>query len=577
MLFENVVVTFPAVLWAGLALAAAQDMGLHPGYSLMTIRPSAFQFGVVGLELLPDGDLLVLTYRGKGPHIIVDGIDRVGTRTGTPRLYRLSHVKGTDRDAITATEVASGFKDPQGLTVVNGDVYVGDIDRVVKLVDNNGDGKYEAFQEVGRLPSYNGWSEYAYGPVHKDGRLYMALAAGIRQTGLPVRQLGPGRGSVVSLPLAGGAHTVVAEGLRAPNGIALGPDDEIFVTDNQGSYRPASQLTHIVPGRFYGYMLDPPGPIQSTPGIRTTPPSLWLPHGTANFSPTEPNLMTVGPFKGQFLFGDINRPGIYRAFLEKVEDEWQGATLALSGGLESYIHRLRTGTDGEIYVGGLDYHTGHPKFGLQKLTPKAGKPPFEILAARSRASGMELEFTRPVAADAAQAAKYTISMWGYMPTPAYGGSQQETRSLPVSAVKLSPDRQSVFLEIPGLKAGQVIQITCSVTAEGGGSLWANRTWYTLNRISASPPFAPPVEVRSKRPQYTRTHLKVRRSDGALHAEWPGMAAFRLELIDLKGETVAVGIATSGKASLSTRGLRSGIHILRATGMDNARKTIPVLF
>lgn len=65
---------------------------------------------------------------------------------------------------------------------------------------------------------------YSYGPLHKDGYLYMAL-------GSPFAGRSTDRGAVIRVPVAGGKHEVVATGLRNPNGIGLGPDREIYVTD----------------------------------------------------------------------------------------------------------------------------------------------------------------------------------------------------------------------------------------------------------------------------------------------------------------------------------------------------------
>jgi hypothetical protein len=564
------------------------DVGLHPGYDLMTIRPDSFRPAVAGMEFLPNGDLLVLTWRGNtGPSATQPGtgIPMVGTRNGTAKLYRLTNVKGTDRAAITVTEVASGFKDAQGLTVVNGDIYVGDIDRIVKLVDNNADGKYETFQEVGKLPSYDGWFEYAFGPVHKEGKLYMALAVGVKMSGDTVRQMGPGRGTVVSVPIAGGTYSVVAAGLRAPDGIGIGPDNDIFVTDNQGGFRPSSQFHQVVQGRFYGYFLMPPDPIQTSSGGKVTPPAIWTPHAEANESPTEPYLMSAGAFKGQFIYGDIGRGGIYRAFLEKVKGEWQGAVFCMSGGLEVGVHRVRTGAAGEIYVGGLG-NGGHSNqgwnsttFGLQKLTPKPGVTTFEILSVRSRAGGMELEFTKPVAAGAAAAARYAVWQWRYTPTSSYGGNKVENQQRTVSKVELSPDKKKVFLEIAGLKTGQIVFInTNGITAETGGEeLWYKKTWYTLNQMSDSKPFEEPTDVRIDPPQYLKTDLRIERLAGALRTEWPGEAAFRLELADLHGAVVARTASVGGKATLAVRGLPSGVYVVRAYGAGKAMRSKPVLF
>lgn len=564
-----------AVLGASALANHGPDVGLHPGYNLMTIRPDSFKPQVAGMEFLPNGDLLVLTWRGTtGPQATHAGtnIPRVGIRTGEGKLYRLTNVKGNDRNAIVVTEVATGFKDAHGLTVVNGEVYVGDIDRIVKLVDAEKDGKYEGKTEVGKLPAYDSWFEYAFGPVHKDGKLYMALAVGVKGSGDTVKQMGPGRGTVVSIPIGGGTYSVVAAGLRAPDGIGLGPDGDIFVTDNQGGFRPSSQFHHVVQNRFYGYFLNPPDPIQTLTGGKVTLPAIWTPHAEANESPTEPNLMTAGPFKGQLIYGDIGRGGIYRAFIEKVKGEWQGTVFCMSGGLEVGIQRVRTGTDGEIYVGGLglNMHSNqgwnNTTFGLQRLSPKAGANVFEILAVRSRAQGMELEFTKPVSSGAAAAARYVVSQWKYTPTSSYGGNKEENQTRAITKVELSPDRKSVYLEISGLKTGQVTHIvTNGVTAEGGDTLWYKKTWYTLNQISESTPFQVPTEIKVAPIPSLETYLKAERLGEALRAEWPGQANFTVELTDLNGAVVAKASARDGQALLPVISLRSGLYLMRANG------------
>jgi hypothetical protein len=45
----------------------------------------------------------------------------------------------------------------------------------------------------------------------------------------------------------------MATGCRVPNGIAPGPEGNIFFTDNQGDWIQVCKLAHVVPGRFYGH------------------------------------------------------------------------------------------------------------------------------------------------------------------------------------------------------------------------------------------------------------------------------------------------------------------------------------
>lgn len=549
---------------------------LHPGYSLMTLRPAGFSPQVSGLEFLPDGDLLVQTWRGnqgpRGPEDMSTGaaVPTVGVRDGEGKIYRLSGVGGTDRAAIKVTQVAGGFKDPMGLCVVGKDVYVGDIDRIVKLVDADGDGRYESSVEIGKLPSYDGWFEYSFGPVHRNGRLYMALAAGVASTGMPITQLGRDRASVVSLPIGGGTYSVVAEGLRAPDGIGLGPDGEIFVTDNQGGWRPASQLLHIVQDRFYGYMVEPKGAIQIKTGAKVTPPALWMPYVEANESPTEPGLLRAGAYAGQLVYGDVSHGGLYRAFLEKVAGEYQGAVFLLSGGLEVGVHRLRTGPAGEIYFGGLgngmhnNQGWNETKFGLQKLTPN-GAEVFDILAVRSRATGMEIEFTQAAGPGAESIDSYAVQQWGYLPTANYGGAKVDVAGRAIKSVQLSSDRRKAHLEMDGLKTGQVVQITVNKVKSlaKGDTLWYSKCWYTLNAISGSQPFEPVAIGNAADGATASPRLRIARTPGGIRVGLPDAGLYRVEVLDFQGRRVAENPSATGSIEIPIGKPGSGLHILRA--------------
>jgi len=51
-----------------------------------------------------------------------------------------------------------------------------------------------------------------------------------------------------------GSYSYVAQGLKEPNGIGLGPDEEMFVADNEGEYQPVYKIFHIPAegNPFYG-------------------------------------------------------------------------------------------------------------------------------------------------------------------------------------------------------------------------------------------------------------------------------------------------------------------------------------
>ena len=57
----------------------------------------------------------------------------------------------------------------------------------------------------------------------------------------------------------------MAGGLRTPNGLGWGPEGDLFVTDNQGGWLPASKLVHIKQDRFFNHYTNPAGPFDAKP------------------------------------------------------------------------------------------------------------------------------------------------------------------------------------------------------------------------------------------------------------------------------------------------------------------------
>ncbi len=49
-----------------------------------------------------------------------------------------------------------------------------------------------------------------------------------------------------------GSFEAINTGLRQPNGNGLGPDQEIFVLENQGEWVPSNKLIHIKKGDYHG-------------------------------------------------------------------------------------------------------------------------------------------------------------------------------------------------------------------------------------------------------------------------------------------------------------------------------------
>lgn len=459
---------------AGGSIGDHESDEVHPAFDLTVIRPSGFEPRVSGMEFLPGGRMALSTWRPNEIWILT-GYD--------------GPVKGIK---VRKAEGLGEFKEVMGLASSGDTLFAADQDRIWALTDRDGNGLPDTRTAVGAIPYSGSFHEWSFGLVRTGGLFYTALSVAAAATGKTlVPQKEPMRGSLIAMS-GDGKVEMVANGLRAPEGMCLGPDSSLFVTDNQGSWLPANKLIHLVPGRNYGHRVVPAAPLEEA---YPAPPAVWLPYGSVSKSPTQPIYARSGAYAGQMFFGDIASGAVRRVFLEKVGGEWQGCTLRFSGGFEAAVHRMLMGPDGSFYLGGLgngdelNWGWRGRLHGLQRLKPN-GKPVFEILAVRSRKGGFELTFTSPPGPKAMEPARYRAKQWWYEPTEAYGGPQKDVSPVPVKSVRASKDGLRLFLEMEGLRPQQVAHVHLDgVVSREGKRIWTPDFWYTMNAFSAEE-FAP---------------------------------------------------------------------------------------
>ncbi|MFI6698272.1 family 16 glycoside hydrolase [Streptomyces sp. NPDC050509] len=447
---------------------------VNPGYTLTDLRPEGFEPQVSAMDWLPDGRLAVTTWGGS-------------TET-EGEVYVLDQVTGdTGPEKVTYTKIADGLKEPMGIKYVEGKLYVSEKHQLTELSDTEGVNSADEIRKVASWPYGGNFHEFAFGLLYERGDFYLNLSVAINYGGATTNpQPAANRGTTVKVNRKTGKVSYLAGGLRTPNGIGRGPEGELFVTDNQGGWLPASKLLHVKKDRFFNHYTEPDGPFDDR---EVTRPVLWLPQNEIANSPSTPMLLKKGPFAGQMLFGDVTYGGLQRADLEKVKGEYQGAVFRHTQGLESGITRISTGPDGAIYAGGLGAdgnwgQEGKLRFGLQKLTPN-GKVAFDIKTMRATRDGFELTYTQPLSEETAAkltSGAYSVEQWRYVPTPAYGGPKVDEEVLPVTAARLSGDRRKVRLTIPGLKTDRVVHIRSPrpFASAAGEQLWSTEAWYTLN-------------------------------------------------------------------------------------------------
>jgi len=557
------------------------DTRVHPGFAISSLIPAGSPANwprVGGLDFLPNGDLVVSTW---------DGFGNAAGTTRPGRVYVFKNVKSGDSAQVTYTQLGtSNMNEPLGLKVSGGEIYMIEKDSLVHLVDANKDQVLD-----NKVKIAGGWARhigdnsgkdltFLHGLVRlpaPDNRFVVGMATRWSESGGAYNN-GPSastseKGCMLGMTVGSSAIDTIACGIRSPDGIVLGPEDGIFVTDNHGHYVPASKMVHVKQGRFFNVRKSQPSPFENVPVTR---PVVWLPHGnalaTVSVSPTQPVYLRNGVFKGQMIAGDNNMGTLQRYFLEKVGGEFQGAVFRFSGGIRAAAHRIVEGPDSALYIGGIGatstewggWAWGSRQHGLQRMK-ETGAPFFDVLRVRSTgATTFEIDFTEPL--DSASVANFPqAQQWNYTPALAYGSGKGTTQTLTVQAVALSADRKTVTVTLPGMIQYNVIHVRWSgLTTSSGRPLLTDRMWYTLNAFGPGEP----VAVKAAPAQRLSLHGARGLPDGRIEL---GLAIegvrSQVSIYDMRGvllETVDTRrISGSMESTVSARVYRPGIYVVSA--------------
>lgn len=497
--------TFAATVAMSFATALAAVGDLHPTFSIKHILPASLNriTGIGGIDLLPNGDGVICTWGGSQKTIgevwIIPGL-----ASGTPG---------------TPTSIATGLREPLGVKVVGNDFYVMEKPRILKFT---GSGTTWTKSTLWSLSNDwytdSQWHHFSFNLVYKDNAFWFTTGTAYDYTPNDPLQ----RGALIRVPLAGGEFKQMARGLRNTNGIGIGPDNEFFVTDNQGHWKPTNVMYHIpttgtlpTNGRFYGFRtngnnackLTPPAVAGgSCPEDPEYPPAVWLPYsiGGSQFSnsPTRPILLKEGPYAGQMLSGDVNRGGTFRYFVEKVEGEYQGVVFpfmtAGSGGINFGINQFLYTPTGSLLVAGIgggdvcgtagsgNWNWNSTCRGLDLLTPTTTVP-FDIQAIRSTPGGFDIEFTKPAGASAATAANYSVKTTVFTPVQTYGADASNSDNnitVAVSSATPSSDGKRVNVQLASVLTNRMYAITLNgITSATSEALHNNVGYYTLNKVA----------------------------------------------------------------------------------------------
>lgn len=381
---------------------------------------------------------------------------------------RLTSTSGSTT-TLTWKRIASGLFQPLGVKIVEGQIYVCCRDQICILHDLNGDGEtdwYQNFNNDHQVTDH--FHEFAMGLQRdNDGNFYYAKSARHALTALV-----PHHGTLLKVSPDGKSTEILANGFRAANGVCLNPDGSFFVTDQEGHWNPKNRINWVRPGGFYGNMFGYHNVTDSSDSAMEQP-LCWI---TNSFDRSPSELLWAdtqrwGPLNGVLLNLSYGYGKVYVVPHEKKGNQLQG------GMCELPIPQFPTGTmrgrfrpeDGQLYLCGMFAWAGtqHQNGGFYRLryTGEAVHLPIELNADPET---IRLTFSGELDEEAAQQLDhYSIKVWDLKRTANYGSKHYNTKELQVTAARISPDRRSVELTVPGLQPTWCMEIRYSLRGSEG--------------------------------------------------------------------------------------------------------------
>ena len=583
----------------------------HPDFDLREIKMPA-RYKTMGLGFLKDGALVLATTETIG----------LGEVPAANPGHQILLVRGASPDSLpTIREISNSWNQIAGITVAQDRVFVSDREGFFEIPDLTAPANPAANRRlVVRWPDEGTWNhgpfwhQWVFTPLYLNGSFYAPFSGSINPGGWSnIDPTSSMSGALLKWEMEGNL-SAYAGGLRSPNGANADPaTGEIFVTDNQGSWLPASTFMRIRKDRFYGHRqstpdLDPDGNVLGTnaanfaESLPYDPPVAWLPHGTVRSSPSQPIMVPQGQggFAGDWLIGDVNNEGLVRVALDRVGEECNGAVFRFGMGMGyAAVNRMAEAPDGSIVIGTLTRIGGNwpggDKSPLFRLRAKDQPAAFDIKAVRALADGVELEFTQPVNPDSVSPAHFRVKSWQYIRQKEYGQGRQPDETRAVLAAEVSDDRKRVRLILSGLTKDRVLHIKADgIPSSGGKALWNNESWFTLNAMTsrvwdatpaATAPRAAPsslgmqamsrqgiLEVTFARPQGLGRPGPARLESGAVDVALYSPSGARLAL--------ASGITGGSPIRFARRAAGPGVYLLKARmrgSSGNASVTLRVCF
>jgi hypothetical protein len=421
---------------------------------------------LAALDFFSDGRAAVSTW--SGDVWIVSGIDE-----------RLDHLQWK--------RFASGLFEPLGLKIVHDQMFVLCRDQLCRLHDLNNDGEADWVESFNRdapvAPSYHAFAFELQ--TDSMGNFYYVRCGQRVDPGLPLH------GGLVKVSRDGKKAELIATGLRAANGLCVGPHDEIICADNQGNWIPSARINWIKPGGFYGYM---PHARRDPPPTEADAPLCWIPQAIDNSSGSQVWVTSDrwGPLKDHLLHTSYGKGTLFLVLQDRIDDVIQGGVVQFPLKFDSGIMRARFHPrDGQLYVAGLKgWQTAGARDGcLQRVRYVDGNLLMPI-GLKVRRDSLAVTFATELdAATANDAENFALERWNYLWSEKYGSpdfkvsepAKQGHDKMDIDSTRLQPDGRTILITVRDLKPVMQMRLQFRLRTRTGEPI-NSEIYHTINAV-----------------------------------------------------------------------------------------------
>lgn len=409
-------------------------------------------------------------------------------------VWTVKGLKG-DWKNLKWQRIASGLFETLGVKVVNGAIYVNGRDQITQLIDLNGDGETDHFKTFNRdvIITAN-FHEFAFDlQTDKEGNFYFAKASPVKGGGRGFDRILDHNGVVAKISPDGAKFEVVATGLRAPGGLAVGPNGEITTGENEGTWQPRCKINFAKASQLPVFW----GTEDARHGLKDAKylePLCYLPMEVDNSGGSQvwvDKKAKFGLAENELIHLSYGQSSVYRVLPVKRGDTLQGGVVKLPIKLQSSAMRGRFHDDGSLYLLGF---RGWQTNAATECAFQRVRYSGETLPVPDKLeytpTGVKISFASKLDAELANdPSSYGVERWNYVRGPMYGSGEfsvdevdaaaeeaalaKESKgvrkhdTVTVESAKLAADGKTVELVLAGMKPSHQLKVSFDLEGTEG--------------------------------------------------------------------------------------------------------------